>query len=188
MKHDQLAQFRFNSLTEEAGWNRIEEYAQYQDDLWDDPLPSMNVSFISEALQPTFRGRLKMACKQISYLEIPTRDIGLKNPFLICDFCGGAYEADKCSLRNPTEQGNGKRKEKGKDGPEWVVRNKFQDELVNFMLEKKFYTKGIGEMIDKHHKEMHEQFSQILSTIRESKFLEPEAPTFAITTRSRIST
>ncbi|GJW31943.1 hypothetical protein Tco_0051975 [Tanacetum coccineum] len=143
MKHDQLAQFRFNSLTEEAGWNRIEEYAQYQDDLWDDPLPSMNVSSISEAYAT--------------------------------NRAGGVWVETQ-------------RKEKGKDGPEWVVRNKFEDELVNFMLEKKFYTKGIGEMIDKHRKEMHEQFSQILSTIRESKFLEPEAPTFAITTRSRIST
>ncbi|GKA36237.1 hypothetical protein Tco_0722728 [Tanacetum coccineum] len=56
------------------------------------------------------------------------------------------------------------------------------------MLEKKFHMKGIGEMIDQHRKEMHEQFSQILSTIRESKFPEPEAPTFAITTKSGIST
>ncbi|GKF08038.1 retrovirus-related pol polyprotein from transposon 17.6 [Tanacetum coccineum] len=35
---------------------------------------------------------------------------------------------------------------------------------------------------------MHEQFSQILSTIGKSKIPEPEAPTFAITTRSGIST
>ncbi|GKG09176.1 hypothetical protein Tco_0337922, partial [Tanacetum coccineum] len=35
---------------------------------------------------------------------------------------------------------------------------------------------------------MHEQFSQILSTIRKSETLEPDAPTFAITTRSGAST
>nr|GEZ07641.1 hypothetical protein [Tanacetum cinerariifolium] len=84
--------------------------------------------------------------------------------------------------------GNSKRKEKREDGPEWVVRNKFEDELANFMLEKKYHMKGIGEMLDQHRKEMHEQFSQILFIIRESNLLEPEAPTFAITTRSRIST
>ncbi|GKE03700.1 hypothetical protein Tco_1395718 [Tanacetum coccineum] len=48
LKLDQFAQFRFNSLTEEEGWNRIEEYVQYQDDLWDDLSPPMNVSSISE--------------------------------------------------------------------------------------------------------------------------------------------
>ncbi|GKA98484.1 reverse transcriptase domain-containing protein, partial [Tanacetum coccineum] len=56
-KLDQFAQFRFNSLTKEEGWNLIEEYVQYQDDLWDDMSPPMNVSSISEAMQPTFRGQ-----------------------------------------------------------------------------------------------------------------------------------
>nr|GEV68411.1 RNA-directed DNA polymerase homolog [Tanacetum cinerariifolium] len=48
-KLDQFTQFRFSSLTEEEeeeekeGWNRIEEYIQYQDDPWDEPSPSMNV-------------------------------------------------------------------------------------------------------------------------------------------------
>ncbi|GJV72135.1 hypothetical protein Tco_1492130 [Tanacetum coccineum] len=214
MKLDQFSQFRFNSLTEGDRWNRIEEYIQYQDDLWDDLLPSMNVSSISEAMQPTFRGRLKRACNQISYLETPTREVGLKNPYLICDYCGGSHEADECRQNNPAEQvylsggdiyddpsllrfyqnvdtspwGNIKRKEKGEDGPEWVVRSKFEDELANFMLEKKSHTKGIGEMLDQHRKEMHEQFSQIISAIRESKTPKPEAPTFSITTRSGVST
>ncbi|GJR72556.1 reverse transcriptase domain-containing protein [Tanacetum coccineum] len=35
-KLDQFTQFRFHSLTEEEGWIQIEEYVQYQDDLWDD--------------------------------------------------------------------------------------------------------------------------------------------------------
>ncbi|GJR98114.1 reverse transcriptase domain-containing protein [Tanacetum coccineum] len=55
--------------------------------------------------------------------------------------------------------GNSKRKEKGEDGPKWIVKNKFEDELANFMLVK-----------------------------NKSKTPKPEAPTLAITTRSGIST
>ncbi|GKA75138.1 hypothetical protein Tco_0781516 [Tanacetum coccineum] len=143
-KLDQFTQFRFNSLTEEEGWNKIEEYVQYHNDLWEEPLPSMNVSSISEATQPTLRGRLKRACKQISFLETPTLEVGLKTPYLICDYCGGSHEADECDQNNPSEQvclsggdiynepsllrfyqnddtspwGNNKRKEKGEDGLE----------------------------------------------------------------------
>ncbi|GJV73025.1 hypothetical protein Tco_1493020 [Tanacetum coccineum] len=134
----------------------------------------MNVSSILEAMQPTFRGRLKSSCNQISYLETPTREVGLKNPYLICDYYGGSREVDECRQNNPAEQvylsggdiyddpslqrfyqnddtlpwGNSKRKEKGVDGPEWVVRSKFEDELNNFMFEKKSHTKEIGEMLD----------------------------------------
>ncbi|GJZ30317.1 putative reverse transcriptase domain-containing protein [Tanacetum coccineum] len=134
-----------SSLTKEEGWNRIEECVQYQDDLWDEPSPSMNVSSISEAMQPTLRGRLKRAW-------------------------------------------NRKRKEKGEDGPEWIVRSKFEDELANFMLENKSHTKGIGDMLVQHRKELREQYSQILSAINKRKTSEPKAPTFEITTRSGIST
>ncbi|GJW14768.1 hypothetical protein Tco_0018901 [Tanacetum coccineum] len=84
--------------------------------------------------------------------------------------------------------GNNKRKEKGEDGPEWIVRIKFEDELSNFMLKKKSHAEGIGDMLDPHRKELHEQFSQILSTIRKSETPKPEAPTFAITTKSGVST
>ncbi|GKD32127.1 hypothetical protein Tco_1242905 [Tanacetum coccineum] len=73
-KLDQLAQFHFHSLTEEEGWIRIEEYVQYQDDMWDDMSPPLNISSISETMQPTYRRRLKRACNQISYLETPTRE------------------------------------------------------------------------------------------------------------------
>ncbi|GJV77042.1 putative nucleotidyltransferase, ribonuclease H [Tanacetum coccineum] len=170
---DQFTQFRFHSLTEEEGWIRIEEYVQYQDDLWDDMSPPMNISSISETMQPIFRGRLKRACNQISYLETPSRDFGLKTPYLICDYCGRYHEADECKQLNPAEQvclfggdfyddpsflrfyqnddtspwGNSKRKEKGEDSPEWIVRSKFEDELANFMLEKKSHIKGIGDML-----------------------------------------
>nr|GEY35711.1 hypothetical protein [Tanacetum cinerariifolium] len=74
------------SLTEEEGWNRIEECVQYQDDLWDDPSPPMNISSISGVIQPTFKGRLKRACMKISQLEEPHHEIGLRNAYLICGF------------------------------------------------------------------------------------------------------
>ncbi|GJZ15516.1 hypothetical protein Tco_0551193 [Tanacetum coccineum] len=47
---------------------------------------------------------------------------------------------------------------------------------------KKFHTKGLGEILDQHRKGIHEQFSQILSTIEKNKTPELNAPTFAITT------
>ncbi|GJU01441.1 hypothetical protein Tco_1111779 [Tanacetum coccineum] len=43
-------------------------------------------------------------------------------------------------------------------------------------------------MLVQHRKELREQYSQILSTINKSKTIDPKAPTFAITTRSGIST
>ncbi|GKC33852.1 hypothetical protein Tco_1046236, partial [Tanacetum coccineum] len=70
----------------------------------DDLSPSMNVSSISEAMQPTIRGHLKRACNQITYLETPTREVRLKNPYLIFDYCEGSYEADECEQNNPAEQ------------------------------------------------------------------------------------
>nr|GFC11449.1 hypothetical protein [Tanacetum cinerariifolium] len=51
----------FKFFYEEEDWNRIEEYVQYQDDLWDEPSPPMNISSISGVIQPTFKGRLKRA-------------------------------------------------------------------------------------------------------------------------------
>ncbi|GKD45606.1 hypothetical protein Tco_1270251 [Tanacetum coccineum] len=133
---------------------------------------------------------------------------------MICDYCKGPHEADECEQNNPSEQvclfggyiyndpsllrfyqnddtspwGNSKRKKKGEDGPEWTVRSKFKDELANFMLEKKLYTKGIGDMLVQHHKGLRKQYSQVLSSIDKSKTPKPEAPTLAITTRSGIST
>nr|GEY28978.1 hypothetical protein [Tanacetum cinerariifolium] len=78
----------------------MEEYVQYQDDT----SPPMNVSSISKSMQPTFRGRLKRACNQIFYLETPTREVGLKDPYIICDNCGGSHEVDECKQTNLTKQ------------------------------------------------------------------------------------
>ncbi|GKB78172.1 hypothetical protein Tco_0945067 [Tanacetum coccineum] len=84
--------------------------------------------------------------------------------------------------------GNCQQKGEKESDPKWVTRSKFKDELAGFILEKKFHMKGIGETLDQHRKEIHEQFSRILSTIGENKILESGAPAFAITTRSRVST
>ncbi|GJQ92659.1 reverse transcriptase domain-containing protein [Tanacetum coccineum] len=132
-------------------------------------------------MQPTLIGHLFKACKQIYFLETPTREIRLKTP-LICDYCKGSHEADECELNNPPEQ-----KEKREDVLEWTVRSKYEDELANFMLEKKFHTKGIGDMLVQHRKGLREQYSQILLAINQSKTCEPKAPTLAITTRLGIS-
>nr|GEX84324.1 hypothetical protein [Tanacetum cinerariifolium] len=75
----------------------------YQDNLWDEPSPSMNVPSISEAMQPTLRGRFKRACKQISFLEMPTQEVGLKTPYLFCDYCVGTHKSDERKENNPSE-------------------------------------------------------------------------------------
>ncbi|GJX94965.1 ribonuclease H-like domain-containing protein [Tanacetum coccineum] len=62
----------------------------------------------------------------------------------------GCHEAEECRQNNLADQGNNKHKEKGEDGTEWVVRSKIEGKLANFILEKKFHTKGIGEMLDQH--------------------------------------
>ncbi|GKB12816.1 reverse transcriptase domain-containing protein, partial [Tanacetum coccineum] len=180
-------------MASEEGWNWIDEYVQYQDDLWDAPSPSMNISSIHESMQLLFKGRLKGACKQISFLEAPTREVGLKNPYLICDYCGGPHEADECEQNNPPEQvclsggdiyndpsllrfyqnndtspwGNSKRKEEDEDSPEWTIRR---------------------DMLVQHRNGLREQYSQILSAIEKGRTPEPEAPLYAITTRSGVST
>ncbi|GJZ50528.1 reverse transcriptase domain-containing protein [Tanacetum coccineum] len=142
-KLDQFTQFRFSSLTEEEGWNRIEEYVHYQYDLWDEPSPSMNVSSILEEMQPTLKGCLKRACKQISFLKTTTREVCLSRGDIYNDPSLIRFYQNDDTL----PWGNNKRKEKGEDGPKWIVR-----------------------------------------TINKSETPKPEAPTFAITTRSRIST
>ncbi|GKE47381.1 hypothetical protein Tco_1478639, partial [Tanacetum coccineum] len=115
----------------------------------------MNISSISKVIKPAFKGRLKRAYKQISYLETPIYEKGLKNPYLICDICGVAHKADECDQNNPVEQvclsggdiyddpsllrsyqndnilpwGNSQRNKEGEVRPKWVVRSKFKDEL-----------------------------------------------------------
>nr|GEX34570.1 hypothetical protein [Tanacetum cinerariifolium] len=72
------------------------------------------------------------------------------------------------------------------EGPDWVVRSKFEAEMGNFMMEKKYHLKRLEEMLDQQQNDMHEQFSQILSTL-DDKTTNKE-PTLAITTRSGTTT
>ncbi|GJT50298.1 hypothetical protein Tco_0168540 [Tanacetum coccineum] len=89
---------------------------------------------------------------------MPTRKIGLKNPYLICDLCGGAHEANECDQNNPTEQvclsggyiydepsllrfyqngdippwRNKQKKGEGEGGPKWGVRNSLQPTATDY--------------------------------------------------------
>ncbi|GJT39338.1 hypothetical protein Tco_0939203 [Tanacetum coccineum] len=89
-----------------------------------------------------------------------------------------------------SHHGGTRLKAKGEEGPEWVVRSKFEDKLSNFMLEKNLQAKGLGEMLDQHRNGMHEQFSQILTTFGkiQTPMHKHDAATFAIITRSGTTT
>ncbi|GJS08409.1 hypothetical protein Tco_0365205 [Tanacetum coccineum] len=114
-KLDQFAQFFFSSFTEGEGWDRIEEYVQYQDDIWDDMSSTMNVSSITKAKQPTFRGSYETdECKQTNLAK------------QVCLSGGDIYD-DPSLLRfyqndDTLPWGNNKHKEKGEDDPEWIIR------------------------------------------------------------------
>ncbi|GKE89474.1 hypothetical protein Tco_1566949, partial [Tanacetum coccineum] len=73
-------------------------------DLWDDPPPPVNVSSILEIIIPTLEGRLRKACNQISYLATPMQLESSRNPYLICDICGGTHEVDECDQNRLPEQ------------------------------------------------------------------------------------
>ncbi|GKE40487.1 hypothetical protein Tco_1463892 [Tanacetum coccineum] len=162
------------------------------------------------------RRKSKRDCKQISYFMAPVQSKSPRNLYHIYDICEGAHEADECDQNKLPEQvclsggdihddpsllrfyqnndvlpwGNNRQKEEGEECPKWVIRSQIEGELSGFMLEKSFHTKGLGEMLDQHHKEMHEQFSQILIAIEKCRTPTPklDASTFSITTRSGTST
>ncbi|GJT62609.1 putative ribonuclease H-like domain-containing protein [Tanacetum coccineum] len=77
-KFSQFVKFKFASLYEDEGWDRIEEFVQYQEDSWDDPLSHEYVSLASELTKPTMEDWLKRAHQQLSYLTTPTRRKSLK--------------------------------------------------------------------------------------------------------------
>ncbi|GKB49977.1 reverse transcriptase domain-containing protein, partial [Tanacetum coccineum] len=165
---------------DEEGWDRIEELIQYQDDSWDE-------SFVYE---PTSNDRLNRAHQQLSFFTSSTLGKTLKNPYLICDIYGRAHEDDECDQfyqNNDIPQwGNLIRKREKEEGPDWVARSKFEDEMANFMMEKKYHLKGLGEMLHQQQNDMHEKFSQILSTL-DDKTTNKEH-TLAIITRSGTTT
>ncbi|GKC13806.1 ribonuclease H-like domain-containing protein [Tanacetum coccineum] len=64
----------------------------------------MNISSISYIIRPNFEGCLKKDRERRSYLTTLTRAKSLKNPYLMCDICGSAHEADECDSNKPYEQ------------------------------------------------------------------------------------
>ncbi|GJV29683.1 putative reverse transcriptase domain-containing protein [Tanacetum coccineum] len=88
----------------DKGWERIEDYVQYQDNMWGEPSPIVNISSIPEIAKPTFEERPKADSENLSYLTILTKGKRLRNPYLICDICGGAHEADECDSNGLREQ------------------------------------------------------------------------------------
>ncbi|GJR66972.1 hypothetical protein Tco_0013037 [Tanacetum coccineum] len=186
-----------NSLNKDEWWDRIEELIQYQDDLWDE-------SFVFE---PTLNDHLNRAHQQLSFFTSSTLGKTLKTLYLICDIYGRAHKDDECDQFELREKaclsggdiyddpsllkfyqnndiplwGNLIRKREEEEGLDWVVRSKFKDEMANFMMEKKYRLKRLGEMLHQQRNDMHEKFSQILSTL-DDKTTNKE-PTLAITTR-----
>ncbi|GKB90290.1 putative reverse transcriptase domain-containing protein [Tanacetum coccineum] len=185
--------------------------------IWEHSLPTDGATRDTSRLRFfhfTLSGKAKEWYEKILATQITTWD-QLVAWFLDYFFpIGSAHEADECHQNRPPELvclsgggiyddpsllrfyqnddvppwGNSRQKESKESSPDWTIRSKFEDELASFMLEKKFHTNRLGEMLDQHRKEMHEQFSQILSVVGENRTPESNAPTFAITTRSGTST
>ncbi|GJU64026.1 hypothetical protein Tco_1245861 [Tanacetum coccineum] len=101
---DHFIQHRFINLNVDEGWERIEDYVQYQDDMWEEPSPIVNILSIPEIIKPTFLGRLNVAHEKLSYLTTLTRGKSLRNPYLICDICRGTHEVNECNSNGSREQ------------------------------------------------------------------------------------
>ncbi|GJR17475.1 DNA-directed DNA polymerase [Tanacetum coccineum] len=118
---------------------------------WFDRIPPTQVTMWDQLMSrfldhffPVGRSHEADECKRLSQAE------------QVCLFGGDIYN-DPSLLRfyqndDTSPWGNNKRKEKGEDGPEWIVKHKFEDELANFMFEKKSHAKGIGDMLVQHRK------------------------------------
>nr|GEX10238.1 DNA-directed DNA polymerase [Tanacetum cinerariifolium] len=144
-----------------------------EEDPWDDTLSHEYVSLASELTKPTMDDRMKRAHQQLSYLTTLTYGKSLKNAYLICDICGGAHEDDEYDQNISHEQvclsggdfyddpsllklyqdndippwGN-YIKEEGEEDLHWVLQSKFEDDMANFMMEKKHHLNRLREMLD----------------------------------------
>ncbi|GJV23712.1 hypothetical protein Tco_1376407 [Tanacetum coccineum] len=158
----------------------------------------MNISFISKLIKPTFEGRLKKAQDQLSDLTMPTGKEILRNPYLICDICRDAHEADECDSNKPREQvdtvgHDGKWiKTEEEDNPEEIQAISFcprqepiellewkalENQLKPSMVEPpKLELKGLPEHLEYAFIQEDEQFlaviSSALSTHKKAKLLE----------------
>jgi hypothetical protein len=70
---------RLANLTAEEGWHRIEEYAQDQDDTWDEPESTASMSENTS----TSPDRLRKIHKRMEYLAGSQLPKQLSNPYLI---------------------------------------------------------------------------------------------------------
>ncbi|GJU94446.1 hypothetical protein Tco_1319202 [Tanacetum coccineum] len=103
-KFSHFVNFKFASLHEDKGWDRIKEFIQYQKDSWDDPSSHEYASLASELTKRNMDDRLKKAHQQVSNLTTSTHRKSLKNAYLICDIYGGDHEADECDQNVSHEQ------------------------------------------------------------------------------------
>nr|GEU85591.1 hypothetical protein [Tanacetum cinerariifolium] len=77
-------------------------------------------------------------------------------------------------------------KEEGEEDLHWVLQSKFEDDMANFMMEKQHHLNGLREMLDQQKTNMHEQLSQVFTTL--GMKTSPNDPAMAITTRSGTTT
>jgi hypothetical protein len=135
------------NLSTEEGWDRIEEYAQDQDDTWDEPESTMSIYEITQ----TPSDRLRKIHERVEYLAGLQTTKQLSNPYLICDYCGGPYEVEECGGETTTEHaclsgpdiyvdpsllpfyqnddytlwGNLVKRKEGEEGPEYKIMSTF---------------------------------------------------------------
>nr|GEY91335.1 hypothetical protein [Tanacetum cinerariifolium] len=141
----QFVKFKFTLLHEDEGWRRVEEFVQNQEDSWDDLLSHEYALLASELTKPTMDDRLKRAHYQLSYLTTLTREISLKTHISSVIF-----------VNNDIPQLGNYIKEEGEEDLYWVLRSKFEDDMANFMMEKKHHLNGLREMLDQQKTNMHE--------------------------------
>ena len=198
-------------LSAEEGWDRIEEYANDQDDTWDEPDSIMSVSKIMK--EPPFASRLSRLNDQVSYLDKSQPTKRLSNPYLICDQCGGPHEVEECGDDTTTEQaclsshdifddpslltfyqnndftpwGNLVREEGGGKYPDYKVRSTFEDDLGHFTLEKNLQLNGLDNLINCQQNDLRAKFAELNATL--DGLGEPQRdPLLAITTRAGTTT
>ncbi|GJX84333.1 reverse transcriptase domain-containing protein [Tanacetum coccineum] len=174
-KFSQIVNFKFASLHEDDGWDRIEEFVQHQEDPWDDPLPHEYVLLAFELTKPTMDDWLKRPHQQLTYLITPTREKSLKTHISSVIF-----------VNNDIPPWGNYIKEEGEEDLHWVLRSKFKDDMANFIMEKKHHLNGLREMMDQQKTNMHEQFSKVFTTLRRNTSLND--PPMAITTLSGTTT
>jgi hypothetical protein len=209
-----LIKGKIANLSVEEGWNRIEEYAQDQDNTWDEPDSTMSISKIMQT--PSSEDRLWKLHERVSYLTGSRTAKQLSNPYLICDHCGGPPEIEECGgeptiecaylssidiFDDPslltfyqnddfTPWGNLVRKEEGEKGHDFKIRSTFEDDLGHFTHEKNLQLKGIDELITEQQNDMGKWFQKLNATLngRNEPQISQKDPLLAITTRAGTTT